>query len=149
MLADSFRTGMTTERCGLFTGGRIREQINVQTAVQEQAVLDYESTVLAALEDVENALVTLSNSRSRMAALDSAAAAAREAASLAQSRYQAGLTDFQSVLDTERTVLSVEDALVSSQADRTSAVIRLYQALGGGWSPITTSAVTSQEGRTS
>jgi outer membrane protein, multidrug efflux system len=133
----------------LFDGGRIREQISVQTAVQEQAVLDYESIVLAALEDVENALVTFSNSRSRLAALDSAAGAAREAASLAQSRYQAGLTDFQSVLDTQRTLLSVQDSLVSSQADRTLAVIRLYKALGGGWSPASTLAVTAQEGRKS
>jgi outer membrane protein, multidrug efflux system len=133
----------------LFDAGRIRAQIEVETAAQQQAASAYESTVLAALEEVENALEAFSNSRARLAALESAADAARQAASLAGSRYEAGLTDFQSVLDTQRTVLSLEDALASSRADRTSAVIRLYKALGGGWTPTASPASTSQEGRRS
>jgi outer membrane protein TolC len=44
-----------------------------------------------------------------------------------------GLIDFQTVLDTERTVLSVEDSLASAEADGASAFIRIYKALGGGW----------------
>jgi outer membrane protein TolC len=44
------------------------------------------------------------------------------------------LTDFQSVLDTERAYLSVEDSLKSSEAEGIQALIRLYKALGGGWS---------------
>jgi outer membrane protein TolC len=43
--------------------------------------------------------------------------------------------DFQSVLDTERTVLSVEDSLATTRADGVLALIKLYKALGGGWSP--------------
>jgi outer membrane protein TolC len=63
-----------------------------------------------------------------------AAAAARTAAQLARQRYGAGIIDFQSVIDTERTVLSVEDSLASTRADGVLALIRLYKALGGGWS---------------
>jgi outer membrane protein, multidrug efflux system len=133
----------------IFDGGRIRGQIEIQTAVQEQAVASYEAALLNSLEDVENALVQFSKTRARVSALEGAAGSARQAASLANSRYQAGLTDFQSVLDTERTVLSVEGALVSSQADRTSAVIRLYRALGGGWTPLAAPQSTVQGGRTS
>lgn len=117
----------------LFDGGRTRQNIEIQSAVQQQAIVKYESTVLTALKDVENALVSFSKSRERLASLTTAVQAARNAATLAQNRYAAGLVDFQTVLDTERTALNVEDSLASTQADRTTAVIQLYQALGGGW----------------
>ncbi|MDP2254378.1 MAG: TolC family protein, partial [Thiobacillus sp.] len=71
----------------------------------------------------------------RVEALAIAAESARNAAQMAQQRYRSGLVDFQSVLDTERSVLSVEDSLASSRADGVLALIRLYKALGGGWSP--------------
>jgi NodT family efflux transporter outer membrane factor (OMF) lipoprotein len=119
----------------LFDRGRIRQQIEIQSAVQEQAVIAYESTVLTALQEVENALVSFANSRARLASLTAAAGSARNAALLAQNRYTVGLVDFQTVLDTERTVFSIEDSLAQSQADRTSALVQLYKALGGGWSP--------------
>ncbi len=118
----------------IFDAGRIRQQIEIQGAVQEEAVIAYESTVLAALEDVENALVAFEQDRERLAALATAADAARNAALLARQRYSAGLTDFQTVLDTERSVLSAEDSLASTQASRTIDLIQLYKALGGGWS---------------
>ncbi len=68
-------------------------------------------------------------------ALAGAAAAARNAAQLARQQYSAGLIDFQAVLDTERTVLTVEDSLASTRTDGLLALIRLYKALGGGWTP--------------
>jgi NodT family efflux transporter outer membrane factor (OMF) lipoprotein len=121
----------------IFDAGRLRNQVEIQDAVREQAQVAYEQTVLTALGDVENALAALARSREREQALTSAADAARNAALLARNQYSAGLIDFQSLLDTERSVLSVEDSLASTQADGISALIRLYKALGGGWSPQT------------
>jgi outer membrane protein TolC len=118
----------------IFDAGRIRQNIEIQNAVQEQAVVNYESTVLASLKDVENALTSLSRSRERLASLTRATAAARDAAALAQNQYTAGLVDFQTVLSTERTLLALEDSVASTQSNHTTAVIQLYQALGGGWS---------------
>ena len=118
----------------LFDGGRLRQLVEIQSAVQEQALIGYEATVLTALEEVENALVALSNSRSREEALRSAADAARNAALLARHRYTSGLTDFQTLLDTERTVLNIEDGVAITQAEGASALVQLYKALGGGWS---------------
>jgi outer membrane protein TolC len=80
-------------------------------------------------------MVSFSRNRERLAALNNAAEAARNAATLARDRYTAGLIDFQTVLDTQRTVLNLEDSVASTQAERTTAVIQLYKALGGGWSP--------------
>ena len=121
----------------LFDGGRIRQQIAIQTAAQEQAAASYEGTILTALEDVENALVSIEKNRERLSALTRAATAANTAAALARTQYQAGLADFQRVLDTQRTVLSVEDGLAQTQGDRLTALVQLYKALGGGWSPAT------------
>ena len=119
----------------LFDRGRIREQIAVQTVVQEQAVANYEATVLVALEDVENALVSFEKSRLRLEALTAAETAANDAALLARNQYTSGLADFQTVLDTERTVLSVQDSVASTEGDRLTALVQIYKSLGGGWTP--------------
>jgi len=119
----------------IFDAGRIRQQVEIQTAIQELALVNYQSTVLNALAEVENALIALANTRQRQNNLRAALQAARLAAQLARHRYSAGLIDFQTVLDTERTVLTVEDKLALSEADHVKALIQLYKALGGGWSP--------------
>jgi NodT family efflux transporter outer membrane factor (OMF) lipoprotein len=119
----------------IFDGGRLRQQVEIQRAVQERAHVSYEAAVLTALQDVENALVGLGNSGARRAALAAALTAARNAALLAHYRYSAGLVNFQTVLDTERTVLTIEDSLAATEAEGVSALIQLYKALGGGWDP--------------
>jgi NodT family efflux transporter outer membrane factor (OMF) lipoprotein len=132
----------------IFAGGRIRRQIQVQTAVQDQALAAYESTVLTALEDVENALVSLRRSRERYDHLQAADEAARSAALLARQRYAAGLVDYTSVVSTQQTQLTVSDSLQSCEADITKALIRLYKALGGGWSTEDSEAgATPEEGK--
>lgn len=123
----------------LFNAGRLKRQVEAQDAVREQAQVAYEQAVLTALQEVEDALVALARNRERDAALTRAAEAARAAARLARERYGAGVIDFQSVIDTERTVLSVEDSLATTRADGVLALIRLYKALGGGWSATTES----------
>lgn len=132
--ASSLLAGITGP---IFNAGRLRAQVEIQDAVREQAQVTYEQTVLAALQEVENALVALARNRERVEALAIAVESAGNAAQLARQRYSAGLIDFQSVLDTERSVLSAEDSLASSRADGVLALIRLYKALGGGWSPQT------------
>jgi len=117
----------------LFDAGRIRQNIEVQNALQEQALIRYESAVLAALRDVENALVAYAEEQNRRAALDDAVQAAQSAASLAASQYAAGLIDFQSVLDTQRSLLNLQDQLAQSDAAVASNLARLYKTLGGGW----------------
>jgi NodT family efflux transporter outer membrane factor (OMF) lipoprotein len=117
----------------LFDAGRIESQIEIRTAVQEQALAAYRTAVLNALREVENALVAISRTRQREQALATAASSARSAATLAGHQYAAGIIDFQTLLDAERTVLSVEESLVATRAESTSAVIQLYEALGGGW----------------
>ncbi len=119
----------------IFNAGKLRNQVEVQDAVREQARISYEQSVLSALSEVENALVSLDRSGSQSEALAAATTAAQNAADLAKQRYSAGLIDFQAVLDAERTVRSNADSLATARADRVLALIRLYKALGGGWQP--------------
>lgn len=111
----------------------IRPNIEVQSALQEQALFQYETVVLNALEEVENALVAYAQEQQRRENLREATVAARAAVALAQNKYESGLTDFTTVLDAQRSLLSFQDQLNQSDGTVTSNVIRLYKALGGGW----------------
>jgi len=117
----------------IFDGGAIRQNIKVQTARQEQALIQYESTVLNAQEEVENVLVAFAKEQRRRESLSRATDAARKADLLARDRYQAGLVDFSNVLITQLSLLSFQDELVQSDGAVTTNLVRLYKALGGGW----------------
>ncbi len=119
----------------LFDFGRIRKNIEIQTALQEEALAFYEAAILTALEDVENALAAYRNEQARHRSLEYALKAGQSAFTLARDQYSSGLIDFQTVLDTQKSLLTLEDQLASSSANRTCNVIRLYKALGGGWTP--------------
>jgi NodT family efflux transporter outer membrane factor (OMF) lipoprotein len=127
----------------IFDAGRVRDQVEIQSAVQERALHTYEGAVLTALEDVENALVAFDNAERQRVALANAVSAARNAALYARQRYAAGITDFQTVLDTQRTVLVVEESLAIAESDRVAALIQLYKALGGGWTPAMSAGAAS------
>lgn len=119
----------------VFDAGRIRQNIEVQTAFQEQAAVAFEASVLAALEEAESALVAYAEEQARRQALIDATDAARRAVALADERYRSGLIDFLVVLDAQRSLLSLEDQLTVFSGTVTSNVIRLYKAVGGGWTP--------------
>jgi len=117
----------------IFNAGSIRANIEVQSAIQEQTMIQYESTILSALEEVENALVAYGEEQIRRTSLEEAVDAAKQALELAQYKYQTGLIDFTTVLDAQRSLLAYEDQLVQSTGSITSNLVRLYKALGGGW----------------
>jgi NodT family efflux transporter outer membrane factor (OMF) lipoprotein len=117
----------------IFAGGSIRQNIEVQSALQEQYLIAYETTILNALEEVENALTAYAEEQHRKETLTDAATAAKQAAELAKNKYQSGLIAFSDVLDAERSLLSFEDELAKSEGTVTTNLISLYKALGGGW----------------
>jgi len=119
----------------IFDAGRIRQSIAIQNALQQQALIAWQASVLTALSEVENALVAWRATNTRLASLDVATAAASEAEQLAAQRYTAGLIDLSILLDTQRTLLSLQDQQTSAQGERAKALVNLYKALGGGWSP--------------
>ncbi len=120
-------------RWPILSGGRIRANIRVQTARQEQMLHSYQQAVLNALEEVENALSAHSRERRRREALRASVVASRRAVELATERYVSGLESFLSVLDARRSLYAAEDRLVSSETTVVSSLIAAYKALGGGW----------------
>jgi NodT family efflux transporter outer membrane factor (OMF) lipoprotein len=117
----------------IFAGGRIVYNIKVQDALQEQALLTYEKTVLTALKDVETALVAYAKEQQRRKSLIIAVANNRKAVDLAMILYVAGKSDFLNVLIAQRSLFVNEDALVQSTRTVDTNLIALYKALGGGW----------------
>lgn len=120
----------------VFKGGAIRQNIQLQTALQEQSLKQYEAVILGALEEVENSLTAFAEEQDRRDALVHATGAAENAAALARYQYASGLIDFQTVLDAERSVLSSQEQLAQSKRQVTANLISLYKALGGGWTPL-------------
>ena len=119
----------------LFDGGAARAQVRAQEAALEQARLAYQGSVLTALKDVEDALIALQGNGERLLRLQAASGAAANADLLARQRYASGLIDFRTVLDTQRTLLSTQDAVAATRASLSADHVRLYKALGGGWTP--------------
>ncbi len=120
----------------VFDAGRIRQNIKVESERQEQALIQYESSVLTAVNDVENALIDYADEQVRRKSLLKSTQSAQRAADLARELYTAGLSDFIGVLDAERALFSFQDQLASSEGQVTSNLIRLFKALGGGWKPL-------------
>jgi NodT family efflux transporter outer membrane factor (OMF) lipoprotein len=119
----------------VFSGGRIRSQIKVEDALTEQALLQYEQTVLNALNEVEDALSTYVEARNRVQALERAVAASNRTLELAIRLYKEGLSDFQNVLDAERTVFDSENQLADANGNVAISLVQVYRTLGGGWTP--------------
>jgi len=129
----------------IFNAGSIRSNIEVQSALQEHYLIQYEITVLNALEEVENALVAYMEEQNRLQSLSDAKRSASQASAFAQDLYKSGLTDFTSVLDAQRSLLSFEDQLIQSEGRIISNLVRLYKALGGGWISLTTADIKPDE----
>jgi NodT family efflux transporter outer membrane factor (OMF) lipoprotein len=120
----------------LFDSGRIRNNIEITNAQQEQALIAYEAAVLRALQDVENSIVAYGQEMIRRRALVNAERSAHRALLIAQDLYKAGESDFIRVLDTQRSLLKLQDQLAASNGQVTTNIISLFKALGGGWTPI-------------
>ncbi|MCC6661869.1 MAG: efflux transporter outer membrane subunit [Phycisphaerales bacterium] len=140
--ADLFDTDSRTWSVGplavrwpVFDAGRIRSNIRVMEARQEQALIAYERSVLNAYEEVAGALVAYARVREQRESLARAVDAGQRAVELARDLWSRGLTDFLNVLNSQRALYQLQDQLALSDAEATTSLVALYKALGGGWEP--------------
>lgn len=117
----------------IFNAGRTSAINEIAAAGQSEAVLRAEDGIVRALEDVENALVTLQQERSRAESLDLAARSADAALGQARSLYERGQSDLLPLLDAQRQRLAVNMSATDSHTQLLIDSVRLYKALGGGW----------------
>lgn len=113
--------------------GGARQRLKAAEARNDAALANYDQTVLAALEDLENALVGYRQQQAQLVSLTNQAAASRRAAELARIQYKEGGIDFLVLLDAERTLLAAEDSLTVAETGVNTNVVAIYKALGGGW----------------
>ena len=116
-----------------FDLGRVRARIAGAKARADGALLRYEQSVLRALEETENSLVSHARARERLVHAEQAASANSTAADLARLRFEGGTSDFLQVLDAERSQLEAEDRLAQTRTEAATSLIAVYKSLGGGW----------------
>jgi len=130
----------------IFNGGRLNAQVRSSRAAADAAFAAYKSSVLTALEDVENAIVALQTATVREAQYGIALDAAENSALLARSQYRSGLTDFTTLNTQEAALISARNGIVQARSDKATALIALYVALGGGWDSSVTPTAPSTTG---
>ncbi|WP_310386458.1 efflux transporter outer membrane subunit [Roseateles sp.] len=119
----------------LFTGGRLSSNLEAAQAQQRIATEDYARTTQAALREVEDALVSFQRLREQQAAMQAIVKASQERLRLVDLRYVNGISSYFEVLDSQRQLFDAELQLTQLTSGAYAAVIGLYRALGGGWTP--------------
>jgi outer membrane protein, multidrug efflux system len=117
----------------LLDGGRIHAQADSAAARRDQAAFAYRKAALAAFRDVEDALAAVRSATEQGRAIAAQREALYRVLTIATKRYKAGYSPYLEQLDAQRGLLAAELALVQVRADRLTAAVSLFQALGGGW----------------
>ena len=117
----------------VFDGGELLGQKRLAYSTQQQLIASYQSAVLNAYADVENALGQVTNNGKAENHLEREVESAREAFKIAQLQYRQGTTDLLTVLQAQQTLFSAEDQLAQTMLAPMQAVVHLFEALGGGW----------------
>ena len=102
-------------------------------AALDGSILEFNSKMLTALQEVESAMSQYENSMTQIAALREAVNQNQKTLSLSLELYKQGLTQFQNVLDAQRTLLTYQNYLVQALGGSLIYLVQLYEALGGGW----------------
>lgn len=117
----------------LFKGGALRADAKAASARRNQAAFGYRRAVLGAFQEVENAMAGVVRLREEQQATERQVAAVSGALATARRRYRAGYASYLDQLDSERSLLEIKLQQVELQTDRSTNIVSLYQALGGGW----------------
>lgn len=118
----------------LFDAGRGKASVRIAEEQNRQALYAYQSTVLGALRDVEDALTRYGDELKKDQALRAASSDAQAAADIARQQFQQGLVNIGPVLTSESAALQARMQLAQSEGALAGDLVSLYEALGGGWS---------------
>ncbi|MDR3432743.1 MAG: efflux transporter outer membrane subunit [Rouxiella aceris] len=119
----------------IFQGGRLVSSVRLSRAQQANAALNYRQTVLTALQDVDNALVSYRTDQDRVNALDESTDALQNSFDLASDGYKKGLSSFINVLDAQRQLAQARQQSAEAKVQTCTDLVSLYKSLGGGWQP--------------
>jgi len=117
----------------IFEGGALRGKVEVRQSQQRQAVYAYERTLLQALREVEDALISLRKMSQQRDEQRERATAERQVVELAELRYKGGVSTYLEVLDAQRSLFNAEIDDATTASEQARSLIQLYKALGAGW----------------
>ncbi|HET7910583.1 MAG TPA: efflux transporter outer membrane subunit [Pseudolabrys sp.] len=119
----------------IFEGGRLLGNLDLQKGRQDELLQNYRKAVISGFADVENALDAIRRTAERERLQREVVTSSRRAFDISEQRLREGTVDLVTVLQTQQTLFQAEDALAQARLAHVLAVVSLYQALGGGWSP--------------
>ena len=122
-----------TIKWNIFSGNDRVNATREARAALDGSILDFNEKMLTAMQEVESAMSEYENSITQIVALREAVNQNQETLSLSLELYKQGLTPFQNVLDAQRTLLSYQNYLVQASGSSLIYLVKLYEALGGGW----------------
>lgn len=117
----------------IFTGGRLKSNVNFTQAQRDFLLVNYERTIQNAFREVSDSLVAYRKSREVRAQRELLVATLRDRARLAYLRYNGGVSNLLEALDADRELFDAERSLAQARRDELLSVVQLYKALGGGW----------------
>jgi outer membrane protein, multidrug efflux system len=117
----------------LFQGGALRAQYREAKAARAQAELQYRQTILGALQDVANALISREKLAVARSQFTKAVTAYQQSVQLSTQRYLAGTASYFEVLEAQQLLFPAETSLAQVELNQLLVIVQLYQALGGGW----------------
>lgn len=121
----------------IFNAGKNKRRVEITESQYRQTLYGYESVVLQAFREVEDSLVDYRKSGDRRVSQAARVESERKVLSLAEVRYRGGVSNYLEVLDAQRSLFESELDSSQSVRDQLVALIRLYKALGGGWTDTT------------
>ena len=117
----------------IFTGGRIRSNVRLTEAQQQEAVLVYQQSIQQAFREVSDSLVAYRKNQDFRAQQELVTIAAQDATRLSNVRYGGGVTSYLEVLDSDTRYFDAQLSLAQAALNERLALVQLYNALGGGW----------------
>ncbi|QDG75518.1 efflux transporter outer membrane subunit [Labrenzia sp. PHM005] len=127
--------------------GRIKNNVRVQDAKFQEALLNYENTVLSAYAEVENALIAFLRSKQQAVYLRRSLRAARSSVGEVDAQYEDGTASYNRVVDAQKNLLVAEERLIAAEANVLTNLIAVYKGLGGGWVPENVDGLISDKTR--
>lgn len=119
----------------IFQGGQLVSSVKLARAQQANAALQYRQTVLTALQDVENALVSYRTDQQQVTQLDDTVGSLQRSFDLATESYRNGISTFLDALDAQRQLAQAKQQAAQARVQSSLDLVALYKALGGGWEP--------------
>lgn len=133
-LFDNWAANLAASLTGpIFDGGRRKAEVARQRAIAEERLAIYRETVLIAIQEVEDALVSEQKQREYIERLEEQLSAARTSYQESVNRYRNGLIEYTTVLRELNIQQGLERERVVAQFDLLTYRINLYKAFGGSW----------------